>query len=142
MEDHLVPTPLLWAGIPFTRLLRAPSNLALNTSRTGTSTDPLDNLFQCLIILSGKEFLPTIYSKSVLQPEAICPCPGLVKGPSPAFLVVPFRYWKATVRPPWSRFLSRLNHPNPQPISQQRCSSPLIIFMASSGVTPNMSSLC
>jgi len=33
----------------YTRLLKAPSNLALNTSMEGASTASLGNLFQCLV---------------------------------------------------------------------------------------------
>ncbi|KAK4829612.1 hypothetical protein QYF61_005739 [Mycteria americana] len=40
----------------FQRLLKAPSNLALNTSKDGASTTSLGNLFQCLTTLIGKNF--------------------------------------------------------------------------------------
>jgi len=51
--DHLVPTPLPWAVTPsnYSRLLKAPSNQALNTSRDRASIASLANLFQCLITL-------------------------------------------------------------------------------------------
>jgi len=39
----------------WTRLLRAPSNLALNSSREGTATASLGSLFQCLITLIVKK---------------------------------------------------------------------------------------
>jgi len=39
-----------------TRLLKAPSNLALNTAREGASTDSLGNFFQCLTSLKVKNF--------------------------------------------------------------------------------------
>ena len=39
-----------------TRVLRAPSKLALNTSREGAATAALDKLFQCLTILMVKNF--------------------------------------------------------------------------------------
>ena len=39
-----------------TRLLKAPSNLALNTSMEGAATTYLGNLFQCLTILIVKNF--------------------------------------------------------------------------------------
>ncbi|GAB0182728.1 ras-related protein Rab-31 [Grus japonensis] len=43
----------------------------------------------------------------------------------------PFRYWKAAIRSPRSLLFSRLNNPNPLSVSsQERCSSPLIVFMA------------
>jgi len=37
-----------------TRLLKAPSNLALNTAREGAATASLGNLFQCLTTLRVK----------------------------------------------------------------------------------------
>ena len=37
-------------------MLKAPSNLALNTSRDGASTASLGNLFQCLTTLTVKKF--------------------------------------------------------------------------------------
>ena len=39
-----------------TRLLKAPSNLALNTVREGTATTSLSNLVKCLTILRVKNF--------------------------------------------------------------------------------------
>jgi len=39
-----------------TRLLKAPPSLALNTSREGAATTPLDNLFPCLTTLIVKNF--------------------------------------------------------------------------------------
>ena len=43
LKDHPVPTLLPWAGLPDTKSdqIRAPSNLALNASRDGTSTASL-----------------------------------------------------------------------------------------------------
>jgi len=45
-KDHLVPAPLAMSRDIFhqTRLLRAPSNLALNTAREGATTASLGNL--------------------------------------------------------------------------------------------------
>jgi len=40
----------------YTRLLRAPSNLALDTSREGAVTASLAKLFQCLTALIVKNF--------------------------------------------------------------------------------------
>ncbi|KAK4827407.1 hypothetical protein QYF61_017837 [Mycteria americana] len=98
------------------RLLKAPSNLALNTSREGASTTSLGNQFQCLIF---KAITPC--------PITTCPC----KKSLSSFLVGPFRYWKATIRFPRSLLFSRLNNPNSLSLpSQERCSSPLIIFVA------------
>ena len=55
---------------PQTRLLKAPSSLALNTSREGASTTSLGNLFQFLTTLTVKNFflisninLPSFSSK-------------------------------------------------------------------------------
>ena len=50
LKDHLVPNP------HETRLLKAPSNLALNTARDGASTTTLGNLCQCLTTLIVKNF--------------------------------------------------------------------------------------
>ncbi|KAK4816292.1 LOW QUALITY PROTEIN: hypothetical protein QYF61_014590 [Mycteria americana] len=66
------------------RLLRAPSNLALNVSRDGASTTSLGNLFQCLT---------TFISESTLfQFKTIAPCPvttGLAKKSVPIFPIGP-----------------------------------------------------
>ena len=59
-----------------TRLLRAPSNLALNTSREGASTVSLGNLFQCFTTLMVKNFF--LISNLYLPPfslEPFPPCP-------------------------------------------------------------------
>ena len=42
--------------IHFTRFLKAPSNMTLNTSSKGVSTTSLGNLFQCLTTLRVKNF--------------------------------------------------------------------------------------
>ncbi|KAK4828770.1 hypothetical protein QYF61_000795 [Mycteria americana] len=75
--DHLIPTPLPWAGTSFTR--PAPSNLALNTSRDGASTASLGNFFQCLITL--------IFKASTPCPITTCPC----KKSLSSFLVGPLQ---------------------------------------------------
>ena len=73
-----------------TRLLRAPSNLALNTSREGAGTASLGNLFQCLTSHIIKNFLLmcslnlTLFSLEPL-PLVLLLC-VLVKSPSPSFL--------------------------------------------------------
>ena len=62
---------------------------------------------------------------------------ALVKSPSPAFLQAQFKYWMVVVRSPHRLLFSRLNSPNSLSLSsQQRCSSPRIIFVASSGPAP------
>jgi len=48
-----------------TRLLRAPSNLALNTAREGAATAFLGNGFQCLTTLTVKDFFLIICPLSV-----------------------------------------------------------------------------
>ena len=100
-----------------TRLLKAPSNLALNTSRDGASTASLGNLCQCLTNLRAKNFFLianlNLPSSSLKPLCLILSLHGLVKSPSPAFLYPPaFRYWKADIRYPQSLLFSRLNSPN------------------------------
>jgi len=50
LKDHLVPTPPAMGMDTFhyTRLLKAPSSLALNLSMEAACTTSLGNLFQCL----------------------------------------------------------------------------------------------
>ena len=136
-KDHLVPTPPALSRDVFhqTRLLRAPSNLALNTAREGAATASLGNLFQCFTTLMLKNFFQT--SNLNLPSFSLQPFPlvlslhTLVISPSPSFLEAPFWYWKAAVRSPWSLLFSRLNSPNSLSLSsQERCSSPLINFVA------------
>lgn len=55
----------------------------------------------------------------------------LFKSLSPSFLQTPFQYWKASIRSPQSLFLSRLINSNSFSLSsQERCVSPLLVFMA------------
>jgi len=58
LQDHLVPTPPAMSRDVFdqTRLLRAPSNLGLNTARERAATASLGNLFQCFTTLMVKNF--------------------------------------------------------------------------------------
>jgi len=76
-----------------TRLLRAPSNLALNTAREGAATASLGNLCQGLTTLMVKNFFPI--SKLNLPSFGLEPFPlvlslhTLVKSPSPSFLSAP-----------------------------------------------------
>ena len=65
LRDHEAPTPMPQAGPPASRLPRAPSNLALNTSRDGASTASLGSLFNTHHSL-GKELPPDIQPKSSL----------------------------------------------------------------------------
>ena len=59
---------------------------------------------------------------------------SLTDTPSPAFLQAHSKYWKATVKSSRSLLFFRLNKPSLS--SQERCSSPLSIFVFSSGPTP------
>ena len=99
-----------------TSLLKAPSNLSLNTSREGTATASPGYLYQCLTTLLVKNFflmsninLPYFSLKPLLL---LLSLQALVKSPYHAFLWAPFRYWKAAIRPPRSLLCSRLNNPN------------------------------
>ncbi|KAK4816023.1 hypothetical protein QYF61_011013 [Mycteria americana] len=59
--------------------------------------------------------------------------------------LAPFKYWKAAIRSPPSLLFSRLNNPNSLSLSsQERCSSPRIIFVALLWTCSNssMSFLC
>jgi len=122
-----------------TRVLKAPSSPALNTAREGAATASLGSLCQGLTTLTGKNFF--LLSKSPLfHLEAITPCPITTcpcKKSFSSFIVGPFRYWKAAVSCPQSLLFSRLKSPNSLSLSsQQRCSSPWIIVVASSGPAP------
>jgi len=125
-----------------TRLLKVPSNPASSTSREeGASTASLGNLLQCLTILTVKNFflIPNLNLPSFsLKPRPLAlSLPALVKRSLPSFLAGPFRYWKAVIRSSQSLLFSRLNRPNSLSLSsQQSCSSPQIIFAASSGPAP------
>jgi len=74
----------------YTRLLKAPSNLAFNTAREGAATTSLGNLFKCLPILIVKNFflisnlnLPFFSLKPL---SLVLSLHAPVKSPSPAFL--------------------------------------------------------
>jgi len=76
-----------------TTVLRAPSNLALNTAREGAATASLGNLCQCLTTLMMKNFF--LISHLNLPSFSLQPFPlvlslhTLVKSPSPSFLWAP-----------------------------------------------------
>ena len=102
-----------------TRLLKAPSNLALNTWTT------LGSLCQGLTTLRAKNSFPrsdlNLPSFSLKPLLLVLSLQALVKSPSPALLQAP----SGT-----KRLFSRLNSPSSLSLpSQERCSSPLIIFM-------------
>ena len=98
----------------YTRLLKALSNLALNTSREGASTASLGNLFQCLASLIVKNFflIPNLNLPSFsLKPiPLVLSLHALVKSSSPAFLIhvhsvlkwciflISFLCWKRNIR--------------------------------------------
>ena len=61
---------------PAAQAAQSPSSLALNVSRNGASTTTLSNLFQCLTILTIKDFFLIIQSKSPhFQCETAPLCP-------------------------------------------------------------------
>jgi len=85
------------------RVLRAPSNLALNTAREGAATASLGNLGQCPATLMGKNFF--LISDLNLPSFSLQPFPlvlslhTLVKSPSPdSPLLEGFRYLPVLVR--------------------------------------------
>jgi len=73
-----------------TRLLKTPSNLALNTAREGAATASLGNLGQGLTTLVVKNFFlrsnRNLLSFNVKPLCFVLVLHGLVKSPSPAFL--------------------------------------------------------
>jgi len=73
-----------------TRLLKAPSNLALNTAREGAATASLGNLCQGLTMLTVKSFflisIINLPSFSLKPLSLVLQLRALVKSPSPAFL--------------------------------------------------------
>ena len=89
-----------------TRLPRATSSLALNASRDGASTTSFSNLFQCVNTLCVKTFL--LISKLNLLCLSLRPfllvlsLSTLINSHFPSCLYVPFKYWKAAMRSPWS----------------------------------------
>jgi len=76
-----------------TRLLKAPSNLALNIAREGAATASLGNLGQGLTTLMVKNFFLTsninLPSFSLKLSPLVLSLYALVKSPSPAFLQAP-----------------------------------------------------
>ena len=137
LKDHLVPTPLPWAGTPSTRPGCSKSHPAWPWTLPGRGQPQLrwDNLFQCLTSLIVKNFflisslnLPSFTLKTL---PLVLSLQALVKSPSPAFLQAPLRYWKAALRSLHSLLFSRLNSPNSLRLSPwESYSIPLIIFVA------------
>jgi len=100
----------------YSRLLKAPSNLALNTSREGAFTTSLGNQLQCFTTLTVMNFF--LISNLNLPSFSLKPLPlvlslfALVKSPSSPFLYGLFRYWKVAIRSPHSLLFSRLKSSN------------------------------
>jgi len=92
-----------------TRLPRAPSNLAMNTTRDGASAASLGSLLQHLTTPSVKNFLLTsnLNLSSCSLKQFL-----LVKSWFPSCLLTPFKNWKAAMRSPHSLLVSRLNKPS------------------------------
>jgi len=75
---------------PQPRVLRAPSNLALNTAREGAATDSLGNLGQGLATLRVTNLFLTFNLNLPSKPlSLVLSLHALVKSPSPAFLQAP-----------------------------------------------------
>ena len=93
LKTHPVPTPPAMGRdrdrLHYTRLLKTPLNLDLNSSREGSSTAPLGNLCQDLTTFIAKNFF--LKSNINLPSFRLKPLPlvlslrALVKSPSPAF---------------------------------------------------------
>jgi len=138
-KDHLVQGPCHGQGhLPLDQVAQSPIQPGLEHSQGGASTAPLGNLFQCLTTLVVKNFfLISNLNLPSFNLKPLTPCP-ITTSPSKkslsSFLVGFFRYWKAAVRSHRSLLFSRLNSPNSLRLSsQERCSSPWIIFVAFSG---------
>jgi len=87
----VVPAPLPCRDIFHqTRVLRAPSNLALSTAREGAATASLGNLGQGFTTLTGKNFFLISHlnlpSFSLEPFRLVLSLHTLVKSPSPSFL--------------------------------------------------------
>jgi len=78
LKDHLVPTPPATSRDIFhqPRVLRAPSNLALNPAREGASTASLGSLGQGLTTLTEKDFfLISSLNLFSFRFKTFAPCP-------------------------------------------------------------------
>ena len=110
------------------RLLRAPSNLALNPARERAATASLGNLGQGLTTLKGKNFFLISNLKSTLrQSKATPPLSYHSMSWSQAPLQLscrPLQALAAALRSPHSLLFSKLNSPSsPSLYSQQRGST-------------------
>jgi len=99
-----------------TRLLKAPSNLALNTSREGAATASLVNLCQGLTTLTVRNFFLianlNLPSSSLKPLSLVLSQQALLKVYSLLSYKLPLSIKRASVRCPWSFPFSRLNRPN------------------------------
>lgn len=76
-KDYLVSTMLPWAGTPSiaTRLLKASSSLALNSSRDETATVSGGSLFQCVTTPVIKKFSSYLqYEPALFQFKTVAFC--------------------------------------------------------------------
>ena len=100
----------------YTKLPSAPSSPALNSAWDGASAASLGSLCQCLTTLIEENvfliYNLNMFSFSLKPLPLVMSLHSLIKGPSSAFLWVPFRYWEAAIRYPQSLLLPRLNNPN------------------------------
>ena len=131
LKDHLVLTPLPQARTP---LKRSGCSRSHPTSMDGTCPASLSNMFQCLTTLWVKNSSSNLSLPSCSL-KTVTPCPITTL---PNFPVGPlYVLWKATIRSPWHLLFSGLNKPSSFNLSPwERCSSPLIIFVASSEPAP------
>ena len=111
-----------------TRLPRAPSNLALSSSRDSHSEQsvPAPHHSVKYFPLTFNLNLPSFTLKSF---SLVLSLSDSVKSHSPSCLLVPFKYWKATVE--GLRAFSKLKEPSSLNLSLwEKCSSPLNVSVA------------
>lgn len=112
-----------WDIFHSTSLLKAPSNLVLNTSRDGASTS-LGNLFHCLSTLSLKIFFQrsnlNLFCFNLKSLPLLLLLHVLVKSFTLSFLKASFKYWKAAIRSFRSLFFSKLNNVSSQSLFKGR----------------------
>lgn len=95
LKDHLGPAPPAMGRATFLhrRLLKAPSNMAVNTTTNGAFITSLGNLFQCFTTLNTKNFFlksnvnPPFFSLRSLV--LVLSLHAFEKSPSPALLHAP-----------------------------------------------------
>lgn len=113
------------------RLFWGTSNVTLNTASDGASTTSLGNLFHCLVALIVKNFFLIANLTFLLSVDSpyclVLSLNARVKKSLSGFLDGPIGYWKATII--FSEAFSSPTPPSFRLSSEQRCSSPLIIFV-------------